>query len=146
MIEAPASFEGPAFTPTVKALATVMMGVLAVNAWQALPLMIARPGTTPTVLLMLALLAVLLLCYVWMLISRTRVTETHIRQTWIKDKEIALADITQIKLIHVPRLSWLIASRLIVRTRMPGSRVFYTADPQVLGVFRQLVNGRPPTH
>lgn len=139
----PARLEGPAFTPVVKVLATALVFGLAFHGWRVLPQLVAQRSSWVAWLFLLAMLAFVLVIYVWMLRSRTSVSETHIRQTWIKDKQIALADITQIKLIHVPGLAWLIAPRLVVKTRMPGTMVFHTADAQVLAAFARMAASRP---
>ena len=136
--------EGPAFTPLVKVLATALMLALAGYALQGLQTMLAQRWSL-SALLFTALAAVFAVaCYGWMLKSRTRVSATHIRQTWIPDKQVALADIRQIKLIYIPGLAWLIGPRLVVKTNMPGSMVFHTADAKVLAAFARLTLGQPP--
>jgi hypothetical protein len=89
-------------------------------------------------------LASVLLCYGWILRSRTSISAAGIRQTWVTDKQVALADITQVKLIYFRRLAWLIAPRLVIRTRMPGTTVFHAADPRVLDAFVRLARSAPP--
>lgn len=142
-VETPASFEGPAFTKGVKLLASVLMAGLVVYGIKALPAFFGKGISWDLTLLILLALTFIVVCFVAMLRSRTRIDATHIEQTWISNKRVAIADITQVKLIYVPGLAWLIAPRLIVKTRRPGSTVFHTADPQVLAAFAMLAHGRP---
>jgi hypothetical protein len=141
---APARLEGPAFTPLVKALASALVLGMAVYGWRVLPQLLAQRSSWVAWVFLLMMLGFVLVCYAWILRSRTGLSETHIRQTWFTDKQVALADITQIKLIHIPHLAWLISPRLMVKTRMPGTMVFHTADPQVLAAFGRLAGSRLP--
>ncbi|MBW8830898.1 MAG: hypothetical protein JF606_16020 [Burkholderiales bacterium] len=142
--ELPASFEGPAFTRGVKVLASVLMIGVAIFGVKAAPAFIERKTSWAAFLFMMLALGCVIVCFVAMLKSRTRINATHIHQTWISDKRVAIKDITQMKLIYVPGLTWLIAPRLIVKARSPGSIVFHTADPQVLAAFARLSMGMPP--
>jgi hypothetical protein len=139
-----ALLDGPAFSVGVKLLASGMMGGLAVYGWRTLDAMQSTRWSWPALLLMVVALGLVVLCYVWMLRSRTCISSTHVRQSWIRDKQIALSDITQIKLIYFPRLAWLISPRLVVRSRMPGTMVFHSADAQVLQAFARLTRSEPP--
>ena len=139
-----ASIEGPAFTTVVKALASALVASLAYFGLRSLNLMLEQRWSWTALLFMAGAAVFLLVCYWWMLCSRTRISATGIRQTWITDKQIAFTEITQIKLIHVPGLAWLISPRLVVRSRSPGSTVFHTADRAVLAAFKRLTLGLPP--
>ncbi|MFT3955132.1 MAG: hypothetical protein QM722_12300 [Piscinibacter sp.] len=136
--------EGAAFTPLVKGTAAVLMaGVLVYGLRSADTLLAQRPSLS--LLLFLALLAALAaFCFWWMLISRTTVTATHVHQTWWSDKRVALADVTQTKLILIPGLTWLIAPRLVLRTRSTGSVVFHAAERPVIAAFARISLGLPP--
>lgn len=120
-----------------------MIGV-AIFGVRAAPAFIERKTSWPALLFMLLALGCVIVCFVAMLRSRTRIDATHIHQTWISDKRVAIKDITQMKLIYVPGLTWLIAPRLVVKARLPGSIVFHTADPKVLAAFARLSMGLPP--
>lgn len=136
--------EGPAFTIGVKALATLLMLGVAGFGAMAIPAMMLRPWSIAALALMALALACLMLCYVEMLRSRTTVTATHIRQSWVRQKQVALADIRQIKLIYIPGLAWLVAPRLVVRTQAPGSIVFHAGDARVLRALVQIALARYP--
>jgi hypothetical protein len=80
------------------------------------------------------------LIYFWMLKSRTSIRNGVIEQTWIWNKRIAIDQIRQAKFIYVPRLTWLIAPRLVVRSGVSAT-VFYAAEPAVQKAFARLVSG-----
>ena len=90
----------------------------------------------------LATIAVALLLVVvghgWILRSRTMIDECRIRQTWLWAKQVEFADIVQAKFIYLPRLTWLIAPRLVASTRSQGTLVFHCATPAVLRLFARL--------
>ena len=136
--------EGPAFTTGVKVLASLVMAGLVAYAAATLPALIEQRWSWTALLFIALALLFVVTSYVSMLRSRTSVSDIWIRQSWMSNKQVALGDIRQIKLIYVPGLSWLIAPRLIVRTGMPGSLVFHTADPEVLAAFLRLSRGQPP--
>jgi hypothetical protein len=140
----PATLEGPAFTGGVKLLATALVASVAALGWRArAELMDGRASLTS--LLFLALVSVFVaIGYVAILRSRTRIDATHIEQTWIVDKRVAIADITQVKFVYIPGLTWLVTPRLIVKANFPGSMVFHAADTRVLRAFARLAVGEPP--
>lgn len=138
------SLEGPAFTWLVKALASALVASLAYVGWLSKDTMLNQAWSWTALLFMVAAAGFVLVIYFWMLCSRTRITATGIEQTWVSPKKIEFTDITQIKLIHIPGLAWLISPRLVVRSRSPGSTVFHTADSSVLNAFKRLTLGQPP--
>jgi uncharacterized membrane protein YiaA len=137
--------EGTAFTPTIKALSVLLVLGIAVYVvrlwpedgwlslgWQSLGFMAAT-------------LVVVLACLGYICWSRVRIDDTHIEQTWMWRKRVAIAEISQLKLIYVPYMSWLIAPRLVVRLGVTGWYVFHAADRRVLQRFYQLaVRGANP--
>lgn len=135
--------EGAAFTPLVKAVATLLMVGIAVYGWRTFGQFAAR-ATWPLLLFLALLAAVAAYCFWWMLISRTSVTATQLRQTWWNEKQVTLAEITQTKLILVPGLTWLIGPRLVVRTRSAGSVVFHAAEPPLIAAFARISLGLNP--
>ena len=141
---APTPVEGPAFPPLVKLLAGLLLAALAFWGWRAADRLAAADWTWPGALLLAAAIACIVLAYYWMVRSRTTVSATHIRQSWIWPKQVALDDIAQAKLIAVPRLEWLFAPRLVVRVRGQGVQVFHAADAAVLRAFVRLCMGAAP--
>jgi len=139
------SVEGPAFTATIKALSVLLVLGIAVyvvrlwpeDGWLSLGLQ--------SLCLMSATFVGVLACLGYICWSRVRIDNTHIEQTWIWRKRVAIAEISQLKLIYVPYMSWLIAPRLVVRLGVTGWYVFHAADRRVLQRFYQLaVRGANP--
>lgn len=64
--------------------------------------------------------------------SRTRLNAQGLHQTWIWNKEMAIADLAYARLIRVHALDWLIAPRLYVRNLSGRFTVIYCADPEML--------------
>jgi len=144
MDEAPQTpVEGPSFPVFLKLVASAMVALLLVAGVQA-----AREVTWAPLgwrgLLVLLIVLLVIASGLWaVLVGRTRVDERSVRQRGLRTREVQLADITQVKLIHVRGLEWLLVPRLVVRARgLGGFTTFQSADPQVLKAFRRLA-GRP---
>ena len=133
--------EGAAFPLPVKALASLLVAALLFWGIRAADQIVGVGWSAGAVAFMAITLCVIGLCYYWIMCSRTAIDATSIRQTWLWPKRVALADITQAKLIYVPYLRWLIAPRLIVRARGLGMFVFHAADDKVLRKFVNLSLG-----
>ncbi len=87
-----------------------------------------------------ALSALALMVYtLWcILISVTTLTSTHLKQTFVWNKQLELRELAYVKLIRVSGLDWLIAPRLYCRTLLGKFAVFYTADKAMLAEFERL--------
>ena len=137
--------EGTAFTPTIKALAVLLVLGIAVYVVRLWPEQGWLTLGWQSLGFMAATLVVVLACLGYICWSRVRIDDTHIEQTWIWRKRVAIAEISQLKLIYVPYMSWLIAPRLVVRLGVTGWYVFHAADRGVLQRFYQLaVRGANP--
>jgi hypothetical protein len=136
--------EGPAFPPLVKLLALSLVAAMLVWGARVADRMFAVDWTFPNALVVLTGIAMVLWCASWIVRSRTCVDATHIRQTWMWHKQVALADVTQARMVGVPGLSWLVAPRLVVRARGRGLLVFHAADRRVLAAFASLCLGSIP--
>lgn len=137
----PEAVEGASFSMPLKLLATAGLLMFGTTVWRAVAAGVwAQSDANARTL---AGLAVLLVAagYWGILTSRTRIDGLSIRQTWVWPKQAALAELTQVKLIQVPGLNWLIAPRLVVRTGGLMLTTFHAADPQVLAAFRRLAYG-----
>lgn len=141
--EPAAAVDGPSFPLAVKLLAGAL--VLAVLAWGAMAAdkalwsrLDAQGG-----LFLLAAVAVIGAGYWGILTSRTSVDGARLRETWLWTREVEMAEITQLKLIEVPGLAWIVVPRLVVRTRGFGLTTFHAGDPRVLDAFRRLAYGAP---
>lgn len=134
---------GPSFPLAIKALATLLViglivaGVLAVTGPCGMP----RPALEAREwAFLLGVVAVVGSGYWGMLSSHTSIGPLYIEQSWLWHKRVSIADITQVKLIRLPGLDWIIVPRLVVRTGF-GLATFQTADPAVLARFRLLAHG-----
>jgi hypothetical protein len=131
--------ECAAYSLPAKALATALVGALAVAAWQAAGDLGSAAWTAPAKASLAAVAIGIAVGYGWILASRTSIDATHITQSWLWPKHVRIADITQAKFIHLPWLAWLVAPRLVVRSR--GRRtalVFPAAGREVLAEFARL--------
>ena len=138
----PADFavEGPAFPVLIKLVATLFIVAI---IWSGLPAMQHMQWSefTDTAIVVWGCASLITgLIYFWMLRSRTSIRDGIIEQTWIWNKRIAIDQIRQAKFIYVPRLTWLIAPRLVVRSGVSAT-VFYAAEPAVQKAFARLVSG-----
>lgn len=140
----PGWIEGPAFPPLVKLLAVALVAAMLAWGVKVSDALMAVPWTLAGALVMGMAVALVLWCVVWIVRSRTGIDADHIRQSWMWNKEVALADVTQARLIGVPGLSWLVAPRLVVRARGRGLVVFHAADRQVLSVLARVCLGSMP--
>lgn len=134
---------GPSFTWLSKLLATALVVALLVGAGM---LSIRQPDSLQESLgaqewgFLLAVAGVIGSGYWGILTSRTCCDGLSIEQTWLWRKQVRIADITQVKLISVPGLEWLVVPRLVVRTGF-GLTTFHAGDPLVLARFKLLAHG-----
>jgi hypothetical protein len=137
-----AGCEGPSFTATVRWLATALVLAIVVQATRSATVLASTGLTFEGQGLAIAAVAVVFASYWAILRSRTSIDGERIRQTWLWPKEVAIADIAQLKLIRVRGLDWLITPRLVVRARGQGLVTFHAADPRVIEAFAALAYGR----
>ncbi|WP_295637969.1 hypothetical protein [uncultured Methylibium sp.] len=136
--DATPAVEGPAFGRSARALATAVMLVLLAAAWRAFDGPALAQAGSGVKLLLGGTLAMMGWLYAWILRSRTRVAGGLITQSWLWDKRAEAQAIVNAKFVYVPGLAWLIAPRLIVRTRDGVVTQFHAADPAVLRAFAEL--------
>lgn len=139
------SAEGPSFPLLVKLLASVLMLALLFWGWRVVDEFAAAQISLAGYGFLAALLLALLSGYWGMLRSRTAISPTHISQRWLWTKRVALAEVTQAKLIHLPLLDWLIAPRLMLKVRGRGLYTFHIADRRVLMLAKALGLGQQPS-
>ena len=139
-----AMVEGPAFSSTFKALATVI--VVGCACWLARLWMQGALGSGGSSGLVWFGCGLVMMSWTWWHImrSRTRVSAEALEQGWIWDKRMELRELAYAKLIRVPGLDWLVAPRLYVRT-LPGKfAVFYGGSPALVSEFRRVVDSVKP--
>lgn len=135
---------GPSFPIVVKVLATAWMlglllfGVLALTGPSQAP---AKALSSAEWGFLVAVGLVIASGYWGILTSHTSIGDQYIEQTWLWRKKVNIAEISQVKLISVRGLEWLMTPRLVVRTGF-GLTTFHAADPTVLHRFRLLAHGR----
>ena len=118
---------------------SVMMCAVAWQALEAWSTFQEQPDRVTLTLLGLAGLG-LLYGLGHIVMTRTRVDATHIRQLGWSHTEVEIARITQIKLIYIPYLSWLVSPRLVVRAGGMRTWVFHAADRALLQRFWHLAH------
>lgn len=134
---------GPSFPITIKVLATVLVAALIVYGWMALG---GPPAERAGALgasdwgFLVAVTAVIGSGYRVILTGRTCFDGEAIEQSGLWRRTVKLADIRQVKLIHLPGLAWLVVPRLVVRTGT-GLTTFHAGDPAVLACFKRLAHG-----
>lgn len=129
---------GPAYSRPAKAVATLFVAALVASAARdAGGAFVGWPAAAQA---SAALIAIAVgLGYYWILASRTSVDATHLVQTWLWPKRVALADIAHARLLRLPGFDWIVAPRLVVHVRGRGPAiVFPAASPDVLREFARL--------
>lgn len=131
---------GKAFSVAFRVLALLLVeGV----AWWAYVLWSnGKLGTsvTTSMLWLLAALVLMAITVFYVFRSVTTITATHLKQSWIWDKEMLIADIAYAKLIRLRGFEWLIAPRLYARTHGGKFASFYASTPDVLQHFEMIHN------
>ena len=132
------ALQSRAYSAAFKALATCV--TLGTVAWMVLMYRSGKLGSgESTGMAWFTGAAALMGWTLWHIFSSTTTLNTSVlRQSWIWDKQIALADMGYAKLIRVRGLGWLIAPRLYVRTLAGKFAVFYAAEPQMIEAFEGL--------
>lgn len=131
---------GKAFSVAFRVLALLLVeGV----AWWAYVLWSSgKLGTsvTTSMLWLLAALVLMAITVFYVFRSITTITASHLKQSWIWDKEMLVADIAYAKLIRLRGFEWLIAPRLYARTHGGKFASFYASTPDVLQHFEKIHN------
>ena len=128
---------GTSFSFLIKLLSSILIAGIAYLALQVLHQMDDMNMATMGFVAAVALVIGFFQLSIWF--STTHISDTHIYQTWMFKKKVAIKDIAQCKLIYVPFFSWIITPRLVVRVGMANFFVFYASNPQVLEKFLALV-------
>lgn len=119
------------YTATARLAAVGLVGAVLAGGLDAAPEL--RAGADGATLFVLAIaLAGLVAGLVSILVARTTLTASHLVQRGLWSRRVALAEITQVKLVQVPGLDWLVAPRLLVKARGRGTQAFHAADPALL--------------
>lgn len=129
---------GKAFSVAFRVLAILLVeGV----AWWAYVLWSnGKLGTSLTTSMLWLVAAIILMAITVYYVFRsvTSITATHLKQSWIWDKEMLVADLAYAKLIRLRGFEWLIAPRLYARTHGGKFASFYASTPDVLQQFEKI--------
>ena len=128
---------GTSFSFLIKLLSSILIAGIAYLALQVLHQMDGMNLATMGFVAAVALVIGFFQLSIWF--STTHISDTHIYQTWMFKKKVAIKEIAQCKLIYVPFFSWIITPRLVVRVGMANFFVFYASNSQVLEKFLALV-------
>ncbi|MBL8287686.1 MAG: hypothetical protein JNL85_06870 [Rubrivivax sp.] len=135
---------GPSYPRTARLVATALMAALAAWLSRIWPALAAASWQPEAVAFLVAVGAVVVAGYWAVLTSETSIDERVIRQTAPWRKEVALADITQVKLVRIAGLDALVVPRLVVRSRGLGFTTFTAGDARLVQAFRALAQAAPP--
>lgn len=131
---------GKAFSVAFRVLALLLVeGV----AWWAYVLWSnGKLGTsvTSSMLWLVAALVLMAITVFYVFRSVTSISATHLKQSWIWDKEMLVSDLAYAKLIRLRGFEWLIAPRLYARTHGGKFASFYASTPDVLLQFEKIHN------
>lgn len=138
-----ATVGGPSYPRSIQALASLLMAALVaafVLAFDQLPL--REMSSEARVFLVASALAVGG-GYLSILLSRTTLSQTHLREGWLLHTEVCLADIVQVKWLRWRWLDAVVAPRLVVRAKGRGVVTFHVADPALRDRVEMLVRLGP---
>ena len=93
---------------------------------------------TSSVLWLLAALVLMFITVFYVFRSVTSVSSSHLKQSWIWNKEMQIRDLAYVKLIRLRGFDWLIAPRLYARTHGGKFASFYASTPDVLKQFESI--------
>lgn len=129
---------GKAFSVAFRVLALLLVeGV----AWWAYVLWSnGKLGTSVNNSQLWLLAALVLMCITVFYVFRsvTAVSSSHLKQSWIWNKEMLISDLAYVKLIRLRGFDWLIAPRLYARTHGGKFASFYASTPAVLEQFEKI--------
>jgi hypothetical protein len=131
---------GKAFTITFRVLALLLVEGIA--WWGYVLWRNGKLGTnfTSSMLWLLAALVLMLITVFYVFRSITSVSNTHLKQSWMWNKEMQIPDLAYVKLIRLRGFDWLIAPRLYARTHGGKFASFYASTPAVLNQFEHISN------
>jgi hypothetical protein len=129
---------GKAFSIAFRALALLMVEGI---AWWGYVLWSngkLGDSVSSSTLWLLAALTLMCITVFYVFRSETSVTDSHLRQSWIWDKEMKVTDLAYVKLIRLRGFDWLIAPRLYARAHSGKFASFYSANTEVIKQFEKI--------
>jgi hypothetical protein len=131
---------GKAFSVAFRVLALLL--IEGVAWWSYVLWSNGKLGTSVTSgqLWLLAALVLMFITVFYVFRSESSVSSTHLKQSWIWNKEMLISDLAYVKLIRLRGFDWLIAPRLYARTHGGKFASFYASTPAVLEQFEKISN------
>lgn len=130
--------EGPSYPLLVRLLAVALTVAVLVGAWEQRASLAALPRDTTSLVFVLALLGVVGLGCYSVVAGRSGLDDEALWQRGLWTRRVAYADISQVKLVRVPGLDWLVVPRLVVRTRGLGVRSIPLGDARLVAAAQAL--------
>ena len=131
---------GKAFSVAFRVLALLLLEGI---AWWAYVLWSSgklETSLTTSMLWLVAAIVLMAITVFYVFRSVTSISATHLKQSWIWDKEMLVSDLAYAKLIRLRGFEWLIAPRLYARTHGGKFASFYASTPDVLLQFEKIHN------
>jgi len=131
---------GKAFSVAFRVLALLL--VEGVALWAYVLWSSGKLGTsvTSSMLWLMAALVLMFITVFFVFRSVTSVSSSHLKQSWIWNKEMLVSDLAYVKFIRLRGFDWLIAPRLYARTHGGKFASFYASTPEVLVQFERICN------
>lgn len=132
------TLSGKAFSVTFRVLALLLVEGI---AWWAYVLWSnGKLGTSlnSSMLWLIAALILMAITVFYVFRSVTSISATHLKQSWIWDKEMLVSELAYAKLIRLRGFEWLIAPRLYARTHGGKFASFYASTTDVLQQFEKI--------
>ena len=133
-----ATTTGAAFSVSFKLITLAIVAAIAYWGYQALPALGWASLSKQAQWVLGGCVALVVYTLYWILVSRTTVTPTEIHQTFVFNRRVHLGEVSFVKFIYIPYLTWLIAPRLYVRTASNKFHAIYGASRELHQVFGQI--------
>jgi hypothetical protein len=129
---------GAAFSAAFKCITVLIAVAIACWGYLALPNLGWQAMPTQAKWVLGGCLGLVLYTLYHVMVSRTTVTPTEIRQNFVFNRYVHLGEVSFVKFIYIPYLTWLIAPRLYVRTASNKFHAIYGATHELHQVFGQI--------
>jgi hypothetical protein len=129
---------GAAFSVPFKCITVLIAVAIAYWGYQALPSLGWQTMATQAKWILGGCVGLVLYTLYHVMVSRTTVTPTEIRQNFVFNRHVHLGEVSFVKFIYIPYLTWLIAPRLYVRTASNKFHAIYGATRELHLVFGQI--------
>ncbi len=130
--------EGAAFSLPFKCITVLIAAAIAYWGWQAVPNLAWRSMASQAQWMLGGAAALIAYTFYHVMVSRTTVSPTEIKQNFVFNRQVHLGEVTFAKFIYIPYLTWLIAPRLFVRTASNKFAAIYGATHELHQVFGKI--------